>query len=151
MTSSQLLLSFLVSSHEREKRENWEKPEKRENTLRERALGAWAVGPLAVCQGEAALTKKEMVRRIAAELNVDQALTKRMVQRTLETILGGLIREGRVELRNFGVFEVRKRAARKARNPKTNEEVLVPARKVVLFQPGKNVAARIAHSSAPAS
>jgi len=45
-------------------------------------------------------------------------------------------------LRNFGVFEVKHRAARKARNPKTNEEVLVPARRIIAFQAGKNVAAK---------
>ena len=53
------------------------------------------------------------------------------------------IYKGRIELRNFGVFEVKRRAARKARNPRTNEEVLVPARNVVVFQAGKNVAAMI--------
>lgn len=91
------------------------------------------------------MTKKEMVRRIAAEVSVEQVLTKKIVQRTLDSIVEGLARTGRVELRNFGVFEVKKRAARKARNPKTNEEVLVPPRKVILFHPGKNVVAKIAH------
>jgi len=93
------------------------------------------------------LTKKEMVRRIAAELDVDQVLTKKIVQRTLDGILDTLVRAGRIELRNFGVFEVKRRAARKARNPKTNEEVFVPARNVVVFQPGKNVANRITRST----
>lgn len=108
--------------------------------------GAGARGAFAVCVGEVALTKKEIVRRIAVELDVDQVLTKKIVQRTLDSILAALARKGRIELRNFGVFEVKTRAARKARNPKTNEELLVPARNVVVFQPGKNVAARIARS-----
>lgn len=107
---------------------------------------AGACGASVVCVGEVALTKKEIVRRIAAELDVDQVLTKKIVQRTLDSILAALARKGRIELRNFGVFEVKTRAARKARNPKTNEELLVPARNVVVFQPGKNVAARIARS-----
>ena len=91
-----------------------------------------------------ALTKKELVRQIAAELDTDQVLTKKIVQRTLDGILETVARKGRIELRNFGVFEVRARAPRKARNPKTNEEVRVPARRVIVFQPGKKVSAMIA-------
>ena len=86
------------------------------------------------------MTKKEIVRRLAAEMNLDQSLTKKIVQRTLDMILETAIAEGRIELRNFGVFEVKHRAARKARNPKTNQEVDVPAKNVLSFQPGKNVA-----------
>lgn len=101
------------------------------------------------------MTKKEMVRRLAAEFNVDQTLTKKIVQKTFDTIIETLLTEGRIELRNFGVFEVKVRAPRKARNPKTNEQVYVPAKRVVTFQPGKNVAsmveqqARVADESSP--
>jgi len=97
-----------------------------------------------------ALTKKEITRRIAAELNVDQVLVKKIVQQTLDTILRSAAREGRIELRNFGVFEVKRRAARKARNPKTNEEVFVPAKSILSFQPGKNVASMILRSRSSA-
>ena len=90
------------------------------------------------------LTKKEMIRLIAAELNVNQVLAGKIVQSTLDTILDTLIATGKVELRNFGVFKIKKRAPRKARNPKTNEEILVPAKSVICFQPGKNVASMIA-------
>ena len=90
------------------------------------------------------LTKKEMIRRIAAELDINQVLAGKIVQSTLETILDALAATGKVELRNFGIFEVRKRAPRKARNPKTNEEILVPAKSVICFRPGKNVAVMIA-------
>jgi integration host factor subunit beta len=93
-----------------------------------------------------ALTKKEITRRIAAELNVDQVLVKKIVQETLDMIVNAAAREGRIELRNFGVFEVKRRAARKARNPKTNEEVFVPAKSVLSFQPGKNVASMISQN-----
>jgi integration host factor subunit beta len=89
------------------------------------------------------VTKKDIIRRIAAELDVDQVLVKRVVQRTLDMILETARREGRIELRNFGVFEVKVRSARKARNPRTNEEIFVPAKNVLCFQPGKNVAAAI--------
>ena len=89
------------------------------------------------------MTKKQMVRRIAAELDLDQKLTARVVQGTLDAILEAVAGSGRIELRNFGVFEVRARAPRKARNPRSNQEVLIPARSVLSFQPGKNVAAMI--------
>ncbi len=95
------------------------------------------------------MTKKQLVKQIAAALNLDQVLTRKMVQLALDTIIEVLMRGERIEFRNFGVFEVRRRAARKARNPKTNEEVLLPARNVVVFQPGKNVAARVARTAAP--
>ncbi|MDY7011346.1 MAG: HU family DNA-binding protein [Planctomycetota bacterium] len=90
------------------------------------------------------MTKKEMIRRIAAELDINQVLAGKIVQSTLDTILDTLAATGKVELRNFGVFKVKRRAPRKARNPKTNEEVPVPAKSVICFQPGKNVAAMIA-------
>ncbi len=92
-----------------------------------------------------------MVRLIAAEHNVDQVIARRIVQSTLDRILETLVAEGRVELRDFGVFEIKHRAPRKARNPKTNQEVLVPARRVIIFQPGKNVAAKIEQLHLPGS
>ncbi len=93
------------------------------------------------------MTKKEIVRQIASELRIDQTLTRKIVQRTLDSILRVILDKGRIELRNFGVFEVKHRSARKARNPRTNEEVLVPPKKVIRFQAGKNVAKRLQKSS----
>jgi len=95
------------------------------------------------------LTKKEMVRRIATELGVDQALAKKVVQRCLDMILEIVAKDGRLELRNFGVFAAKLRAARKARNPRTNEAVNVPAKSVLTFQPGKKVAANFARLAPP--
>jgi DNA-binding protein HU-beta/integration host factor subunit beta len=54
-----------------------------------------------------------------------------------------LVRERRIELRNFGVFEVKPRAARKARNPRTGEQVDVPRKHVVTFKPGKYMEAKV--------
>ena len=92
---------------------------------------------------EVELTKKDIVRQIAAELKVPQTLTKEVLQRCLDNIIETVMQKGRIELRNFGVFEVRRRAARKARNPRTNEEIHIPAKNVVTFQVGKNVAKRL--------
>ena len=89
------------------------------------------------------MTKRKIVRQIAAELQINQTLTKKIVQLTLDSIIETLDEKGRLELRNFGIFEVKHRAARKARNPRTNEELFVPAKRVISFQAGKNVLKRI--------
>lgn len=89
------------------------------------------------------MTKKEIVRQIAAELKVDQILTKKIVQRWLNSVIDVIVTDGRIELRNFGVFEVRRRAARKARNPKTNQEVMVPAKRIITFRAGKNISKKL--------
>jgi len=94
-----------------------------------------------------ALNKKEMVRRIASDLNVEQVLVGRIIQRCLDMILETLATTGRVELRNFGVFKVKRRAARKARNPRLNTEIKLPPRNVIHFQPGKNVTKMIAEAN----
>ena len=53
------------------------------------------------------------------------------------------MRGGRIELRNFGVFEVKQRKPRKARNPRTGEKVKVPAKLVVTFKPGREMEERV--------
>jgi nucleoid DNA-binding protein len=83
------------------------------------------------------MTKKEIVRAIADKLGLTQLRTKEIVQKTFDAIIETIVEEGRVELRNFGVFEVKRRASRKARNPKTGAEVIVPEKCVVTFKPGK--------------
>ena len=83
------------------------------------------------------MTKKEIVRTISEKLNMTQLKTKDIVQNVFDCIAETLIAEGRIELRNFGVFEVRKRAARRARNPRTGDEVMVKEKYVVAFKTGK--------------
>lgn len=90
------------------------------------------------------MTKKDIVRTISEEVGLTQEMTKVIVQKTFDAIIETLIRERRIELRNFGVFEVKSRAERKARNPKTGQEVIVPERCVVAFKPGKVMEAEIA-------
>lgn len=85
------------------------------------------------------MTKKEIVRKISEEIGLTQLKTKEIVQRTLDEIIRTLVEEGRIELRNFGVFEVKRRAPRKARNPRTGDKVSVPAKNVVTFKPGKEM------------
>jgi nucleoid DNA-binding protein len=65
------------------------------------------------------------------------------VQKTFDAIVETLVEDHRIELRNFGVFEVKRRAARKARNPRTGEKVFVPEKFVVTFKPGKEMEERV--------
>ena len=85
------------------------------------------------------VTKKEIVKKISEDLGLTQLKTKDIVQRTLDAIILTLVEEGRIELRNFGVFEVKRRAPRKARNPRTGAKVYVPSKNVVTFKPGKEM------------
>lgn len=89
------------------------------------------------------VTKKDIVRTISEEVGLTQQQTKEVVQKTFDAIIESLVREQRIELRNFGVFEVKPRAARKARNPRTGEQVDVPRKHVVTFKPGKYMEAKV--------
>jgi nucleoid DNA-binding protein len=91
------------------------------------------------------VTKKEIVKTISEEIGLTQLKTKDIVQKTFDAIVETLVtdKDHRIELRNFGVFEVKQRAARKARNPRTGERVEVPAKSVVTFKPGKEMEERI--------
>ena len=85
----------------------------------------------------ATITKKQLVGRIAETTKTSQSTAKSIVQCFLDEIIGELAKDNRLEFRDFGVFEVRERAARTAQNPKTLEPVQVPAKKIVKFKMGR--------------
>ncbi len=89
------------------------------------------------------VTKKDIVKHIAKKYDLPQGDTKNVVQEFLDTVIHTLATEERLELRDFGIFQVKQRARRKARNPKTGREVSVPPRKVVTFKPGKQMAEQV--------
>jgi len=72
-------------------------------------------------------TRKDLVNAIAARMQLKQSVVNEVVHRTFEAIAEILLREQRVELRGFGVFKIRTRAPRQARNPRTNKRIAVPA------------------------
>jgi integration host factor subunit beta len=82
------------------------------------------------------LRKKEIGNKIAERLGISQLLALQAVRLVFDGITETLVEEGRIELRNFGVFAVKRRRARKARNPLTGQSVLVPERSVVTFKAG---------------
>ena len=82
------------------------------------------------------MTKKDIVIRITDMTGIKQVDVKVIVQKTFDVIIASLMRDDKVELRNFGVFKIKDRKARFGRNPRTGESVPVPPRKVVVFKPG---------------
>jgi integration host factor subunit beta len=82
-------------------------------------------------------TKRELIERIAATSNLSRADVKRTVQAFLDSVIDELAQGNRLEFRDFGVFEIRERAARVAQNPKTLEPIDVPPRKTVKFKSGR--------------
>ena len=83
------------------------------------------------------VTKKELVDRIAETTQSKHVFVKRVVQGFLDEIIEELAKGNRLEFRDFGVFEVRHRAARVAQNPKTLERVQVPAKRTARFKAGR--------------
>jgi len=84
-----------------------------------------------------------MVNAIAEEMGIPKTQAQAIIQRVFDGIIEALVQEGRIELRNFGVFEVKRRRARQARNPRTGAKVAVPARLVVSFTPGLEMHERV--------
>jgi integration host factor subunit beta len=96
-----------------------------------------------VLQEKGPVTKKEIVKQISDRIGLTQLKTKDIVQQTFDAIVETLLEVGRIELRNFGVFEVKQRKARKARNPRTGDRVDVPPKNVVTFKPGKEMEEKV--------
>jgi len=82
------------------------------------------------------MRKRGIVLKISQDTGIKQVVVKEVVQRTFNTILDALKGGDRIELRNFGIFQVKKRKRRIGRNPKTGEVVPVPERRTVVFKPG---------------
>lgn len=90
------------------------------------------------------LTKRDLVVRISNETGLVQQQVLDVVQKTLDYIADALAKGDKVELRNFGVFEVKVRKARVGRNPNAPEtDVPIPQRAVVKFKAGKEMRADV--------
>lgn len=85
------------------------------------------------------MTKRELVIRVANKLGMTQSDVSKIIEGTFDTISQSLASGQRWELRDFGVFEVKTRASRIGRNPRTGDQVPVPERRVVTFRPGKRM------------
>lgn len=85
------------------------------------------------------MTKRDLVIQVASKLGLTQNEVSTIVQETLDTITGSLVEGHRLEIRNFGVFEIKERDARIGRNPRTGEEVPIAQKRVASFRPGKTL------------
>jgi len=93
------------------------------------------------------ITKKELVDRIAKSTQSKQVLVKSIIKNFLEEVISELAKDNRLEFRDFGVFETKMRAARTAQNPKTLEQVHVPAKRTVKFKMGRLMKQKLTESS----
>ncbi len=93
--------------------------------------------------GPHTITKKELVARIAERTGQTKVIARDIIQMFLDEIIDELGRGNRLEFREFGVFEIKERAARKAQNPRTLEKVDVPAKRVVKFRVGRLMKQRV--------
>jgi nucleoid DNA-binding protein len=107
----------------------------------------WWIADQLLQEKESEAAKKDQAKKDPTKKKdqVTQLLTKKIVQLMFQAIVDTLVneKEHRIELRNFGVFEVKLRKPRKARNPRTGDKVDVPAKCVVTFKPGKMMEERV--------
>jgi integration host factor subunit beta len=98
------------------------------------------------------VTKRELVVEVAERLGYTQNEVADVIQATLDTITETLAEGNRLEIRNFGVFEIKTRDARIGRNPRTGEAVPIHEKHVAIFKPGKALKHRVeAGGGAPLS
>ncbi len=91
----------------------------------------------------ATITKKELIDQISEKLGAKRVDVKRVIQAFLDSIIDELGKDNRLEFRDFGVFETKRRAARVAQNPKTLERVHVPPKRTVKFKIGRLMKLRL--------
>jgi len=92
---------------------------------------------------EDTMTKKDIILKVADETGLKQIDVKLVVQKTFDCIIEALVRGEKIELRNFGVFKIKQRKSRTGRNPRTNQIIPVPPRKVVVFKSGLEMKQRV--------
>ena len=83
------------------------------------------------------MNKGELVAKIADESKLTKKAAEAALDAFIASVKGSLAKGDKVQLVGFGTFEVRKRAARKGRNPQTKAEIKIPASKAPVFKAGK--------------
>ena len=92
---------------------------------------------------EGAVTKADLVEEIAQQTGVSRNHTAIIVDGLLDSVCRALSDGKHLEIRGFGTFKVRERRARRARNPRSGTEVLVPAKLVPVFKPSRELKALV--------
>lgn len=85
------------------------------------------------------MTKADLIREVAKVCNFTARESELVVETIFDSITEALVKGDKVELRGFGSFRIRRRRARRGRNPKTGSLVSVPAKRVPVFKVGRRV------------
>ncbi len=89
------------------------------------------------------MNKGELIEAVSRNTGESKALSAKMIDETLDVIMGGVVTQGKVQITGFGTFEGRDRKARTARNPQTGAPVYVPATRVPAFKAGQGFKDRV--------
>ncbi|MCM8804053.1 MAG: integration host factor subunit beta [Candidatus Omnitrophica bacterium] len=85
------------------------------------------------------MIKKDIIEKISEKSGLNKVIVKKVIDDFLIILFDCFENKERVELRNFGVFYFKKLKSKKARNPKTGEEVIIPERIKLIFKPSKKL------------
>ncbi len=88
-------------------------------------------------------TKRDIITQLTREFHLDTGQARKAVQTVLSGIVDATMEHGRIEIRRFGTFKILHRAARVARNPRTNEELRLPPRYVISFEPSDQLSGKV--------
>jgi nucleoid DNA-binding protein len=88
-------------------------------------------------------TKRDIINQITRDFHLDTSQARKVVQTVLSGIVTATLEHSRIEIRRFGTFKIIHRAARVARNPRTNEELRLPPRYVITFEPSDQLSAKV--------
>ena len=85
------------------------------------------------------MNKEDLINLVASADGFTKKQARVAVERVLNAIKEGLKKDGIVRIIGFGTFKISERKERKGRNPQTGEEIVIPAKKVIKFSPGKEL------------
>ena len=85
------------------------------------------------------MTKRDIVLKISEKTGIKQIVVKEVVHQVFNVIFDALKAGKKIEIRNFGIFKVKRRKKRIGRNPKTGDVIPVPERNTVTFKPGLEI------------
>ena len=83
------------------------------------------------------VTKRDLAGLLADEAGLKKSLAYRCADALFQAMAESITQGNRIEIRGFGVWEVKETKAKNGRNPRTGEQVFVPARRKVMFKPGR--------------
>ena len=83
------------------------------------------------------MNKHELIETVSSKAQITKKEADLVVNATLDAIIEGLAKEGKVVIPGFGSFEVRTKTAREGRNPRTGEKIKIAAKRTPAFKPGK--------------